>query len=142
MVITELDGADSPQIEKKQKTLLFNTGKKRAANLGAAPLSSRKSKFLVQADEGERLDCLFKLNLNEIVVEQAFEGDEDAYSVQVCRGPLMSQVEEIFVPTDSEYFEDGPVNIPVDLEFTIKTIMNRAGNQAEFSSKIVAIKLY
>ena len=46
------------------------------------------------------------------------------------------------MPTDSEYFEDGPVNIPIDLEFTIKTIMNRAGNQADFSSKIVAIKLY
>ena len=70
---------------------------------------------------------------------EVLEGEEDAYSVQISRGPLQSKVEEIFVPTDPQYLEDGPINIPVDLEFSIKTIMNRAGGA--FQSKIVVIKL-
>ena len=72
---------------------------------------------------------------------EALEGEEDAYSVQISRGPLQSKVEEIFVPTDPQYLEDGPINIPVDLEFSIKTIMNRTSDKQGFQSKIVVIKL-
>ena len=73
---------------------------------------------------------------------EVLQGEEDAYSVQISRGPLQSKVEEIFVPTDPQYLEDGPINIPVDLEFSIKTIMNRAaGDKQAFQSKIVVIKL-
>ena len=61
--------------------------------------------------------------------------------MQISRGPLQSKVEEIFVPTDPEYLEDGPINVPVNLEFSIKTIMNRVSDKKSFQSKIVVIKL-
>ena len=45
------------------------------------------------------------------------------------------------MPTDPEYLEDGPINVPVNLEFSIKTIMNRTGDRQSFQSKFVTIKL-
>ena len=68
----------SPGDKPSKKTILYNTTKKKAT--GAA-VSSKKSKFLLQADEGERLNCLIKLTLDSIVVTKALAGEEDSYSV-------------------------------------------------------------
>lgn len=59
----------------------------------------------------------------------------------MSRGALQSKVEEIFVPTDPQYLEDGPINVPVDLEFSLQTAMNRSGGSDKFQAKIVLIKL-
>ena len=49
-----------------KKTLLFNTARKKE------PGVTKKSKFLLQApEETERLECLFTLNLNQIIVAEA-----------------------------------------------------------------------
>ena len=45
------------------------------------------------------------------------------------------------MPTDPEYLQEGPITMPVDLEFNMKTLMIRKGGQTNFQSKIVVIKL-
>jgi len=86
IILTPSDS--SPQLNSQKKTLLYTTSQKKQSSKAIGGVSTKKSKFLLKADEGERLNCLIKLYLNTIIVKEALSGDEDSYSVQISRGAL------------------------------------------------------